>query len=56
VLSILVVDDEDRARTILIMLLEEHGYMVTGVSTATEALNRINEEVHDLIIRAGWMY
>jgi len=50
VLSILVVDDEDRTRTVLIMLLEEHGYMVTGVSTATEALNRIDEEVHDLII------
>jgi DNA-binding NtrC family response regulator len=50
VLSILVVDDEDRARSVLIMLLEEHGYMVTGVSTATEALKRINEEVYDLII------
>ena len=49
-LSILVIDDEDKTRTVLIMLLEEHGYMVTGVSTATEALRRINEEVYDLVI------
>ena len=49
-LSILVVDDEDEVRSILIMLLEEHGYMVTGATTVTEALQRINEDVYDLII------
>lgn len=49
-LSIFIVDDEDSLRTTLMMLLEEHGYRVSGAATVTEALRRINEDVYDLIL------
>ncbi|MBD3183098.1 response regulator, partial [Candidatus Poribacteria bacterium] len=49
-LSILIVDDEEKVRIILRMLLEEHGYTVTEASSVTEAVQRINEDVFDLIL------
>ena len=49
-LSILVIDDENDIREVLILMLKEHGYAVTGAATVTEALRRINEDVYDLIL------
>jgi len=50
VLSILVVDDESDVREVLVELLKEHGYSVTGSETVAEALRKISEDVYDLII------
>ena len=48
--SILVVDDEDAVRAPLTELLEQHGYAVTGAATVTEALQKIKDDVYDLIL------
>lgn len=49
-LRILVVEDELDALDLLAIDLREHGAIVTGVSSASEALERLGREHFDLII------
>lgn len=49
-LSILVVDDDDIVRKPLIELLTIHGYITSGASTVQGALQKIKEDVYDLVI------
>lgn len=48
--SILVVDDQDIARMPLIELLKEYGYKTVGAATVDEAIQKINEDVFDLVL------
>jgi DNA-binding NtrC family response regulator len=50
VFSILIVDDEREVQEILRNLLEEHGYRTIGATTAERALQRIDDDVYDLVI------
>jgi DNA-binding response OmpR family regulator len=48
--SVLVVDDEDRVRTMLRMVLESEGYAVTTASTVPQALGLIAQSSFDVLI------
>lgn len=48
--SILVVDDDASIRVPWIDLLEEHGYRAAGAATVDEAIQKINEDVYDLVL------
>jgi len=50
VFSILVIDDQDIVRIPLIELLKEHGYRTVGAATVDEAIQKINEDVFDLVL------
>ena len=47
---VLVVDDDNRIRTLLSRFLAEHGYRVTTAATAAEARQRMAGFVFDLIV------
>ncbi len=47
---ILVVDDDDRIRTLLSRFLAEHGYRVSTADNAIEARARLSGLVFDLIV------
>lgn len=53
-LNILVVEDEDAIREMLLMVLEQAGLQVTAVSTAEEALGSLAENRIDLLV-LDWM-
>ena len=48
--SILVVDDEERVRGLLVRLLEEEGYQVSAVASAEEALRELEGGSHDVVL------
>src|SRR5688572_4245944 len=48
--SVLVVDDEERARKLVAVALRRAGYEVTLASDGTEALERVGEATPDLIL------
>lgn len=48
--SILVVDDQDIVRMPLIELLKEYGYKTVGAATVDEAIQKINEDIFDLVL------
>jgi two-component system, NtrC family, response regulator AtoC len=48
--SILVVDDDLSAQRALIQVLKKEGYIVNGVSSASAALEKLQEESADLLI------
>lgn len=48
--SILVVDDEDMVRKVICRLLGVHGHEAVGVSSAHEALDRLEERSWDLVL------
>lgn len=48
--QVLVVDDEDRLRDVLIAVLESAGYIAAGLGSASEALARFDEFEPDLVI------
>jgi DNA-binding response OmpR family regulator len=48
--TILVVDDEDRVRTMLRLVLESEGYAVTTASTVPQALGLIAQSSFDVLI------
>ena len=48
--SILVVDDQDIVRTPLIELLKEYGYKTVGAATVDKAIQKINEDIFDLVL------
>ena len=47
---IVIVDDEPLVREILREVLRDAGYRVTDLATAAEALQRVREDVPDLIV------
>ena len=47
---ILVVDDEDHIRNILMRTLIAEGYDVTGASSGAEAVSRVEDETFDVLI------
>lgn len=47
---ILVVDDDDALRTLLVDYLTSHGLSVTGVGTATEAVQAVAKGRYDLVL------
>jgi two-component system chemotaxis response regulator CheY len=49
-LSILVVDDEEGIRSLLVRWLEERGHKVTTAENAQEATRRFTQERFDLVI------
>jgi two-component system OmpR family response regulator len=48
--SILVVDDDDALRKLLIDYLTGHGLSVTGVATATEAVQAVSNTAYSLVL------
>ena len=48
--SILVVDDDDALRKLLIDYLTGHGLSVTGVGTATEAVQAVSNTAYSLVL------
>jgi len=48
--SILIVDDEQEIRTILVRLLATHGYEVDAVPSAEEALEQVAAQAPDLVL------
>jgi len=48
--AILVVDDDDALRKLLIDYLTGHGLSVTGVGTATEALQAVSNKAYSLVL------
>jgi DNA-binding NtrC family response regulator len=48
--SVLVIDDNADVRESLQTLLEMEGYTTDGAETAEEGLNKIGEQVHDLVL------
>ncbi len=48
--NILILDDEQGMREMLQMMLEEEGYNVTTVSSISEAVTAVRENVYDLVI------
>ncbi|MBI4250980.1 MAG: sigma-54-dependent Fis family transcriptional regulator [Candidatus Tectomicrobia bacterium] len=48
--SILVVDDEERVRTLLARLLGEEGYHVASAASAEEALHELEGGSHDVVL------
>lgn len=53
---LLVVEDDQETRAILLDLLSEEGYAVTGAVSLDEALSQVNTQVFDLILAdvIGW--
>ncbi len=49
-ITVLVVDDEERLRDVVRMNLEIEGYRVVEASTGYEAIERLREELPDLVI------
>jgi len=47
---ILVVDDEDHIRNILMRTLIAEGYDVTGASSGAEAVSRVEDDAFDVLI------
>jgi len=47
---ILVVDDEDHIRNILMRTLIAEGYDVTGASSGAEAVSRVEDDTFDVLI------
>jgi two-component system phosphate regulon response regulator PhoB len=52
--NILVVEDEDAIREMLVMVLEQAGFQVMAVASAEEALQALAENLPDLIL-LDWM-
>lgn len=52
--NILVVDDEDAIRDMLVMVLEQAGFAAIGAASVTEAQNALNKAIPDLIL-LDWM-
>jgi two-component system, OmpR family, response regulator len=48
--SILVVDDDDALRCLLVDYLSGHGMQTTGVATATEAVKAVSSEAYSLVV------
>ncbi len=48
--QVLVLDDDDRLRDVLVTVLETADYVVAGVATAADALDRFDELDPDLVI------
>ncbi len=48
--GILIVEDDDSFRRALMEILDRNGYSVSGVPTAREALDRLQEETVDLVV------
>ena len=48
--GILVVDDDDALRTLLIDYLAGHGLAATGVGTATEAVKAVLNNTYSLVL------
>lgn len=48
--QVLVLDDDDRLRDVLVAVLESAAYVVAGVATAKDALERFGELDPDLVI------
>ena len=48
--SILIVDDNDDARRVLIEMLEMYRYRTVGAANVAEALQRISEDTFDLVL------
>ena len=53
--TILVVDDEKDIRTSLTGILEDEGYQIVTAASGTEALERVREELPDLVLLDIWM-
>ena len=51
--SILVLDDEERQREILSLLLEDAGYEVTAIGSAKEALEIVKKNKHETARRSA---
>ena len=49
-LSILVVEDDNELRELLLEVLEENGYQVEGASSGHEAIEKARESAFDLVI------
>jgi len=52
---LLVVDDDERLRTVLATLLETSGHEVTTAADGAEALQRLERETFDLMLLDVWM-
>jgi CheY-like chemotaxis protein len=48
--QVLVLDDDDRLRDVLVAVLESADYVVAGVATAKDALERFGELDPDLVV------
>jgi two-component system cell cycle sensor histidine kinase/response regulator CckA len=48
--TILVVDDEEMVRNVICRLLQVRGHRATGVASAHEALDRLDEQAWDLVL------
>ena len=53
--SILIVDDDQAQLTILQRILQREGYDVNSVENSTAALEKIKEQMFDLVISDMWM-
>jgi two-component system nitrogen regulation response regulator NtrX len=53
--TILVVDDEKDIRTSLIGILEDEGYQVVTAASGVEALEKLREDLPDLVLLDIWM-
>ena len=53
--SILIVDDDQAQLTILQRILQREGYDVDSVKNSTDALEKIKEQMFDLVISDMWM-
>ncbi len=49
-IQVLVIDDDDRFREVLVEIIEHAGYTVVGLGLATEALARFDELDPDLVV------
>ncbi|HVT58702.1 MAG TPA: sigma-54 dependent transcriptional regulator [Thermoanaerobaculia bacterium] len=52
---ILIVDDEEGIRTTLAGILEDEGYRVAAVGTASDALSRLSAEAFDAVLLDLWL-
>jgi len=48
--NILIVEDDDDLRDLLVMMLEEEGFQVQAARHGQEALERVGEQMPDLIL------
>ncbi len=48
--KILVVEDQDAMRESLVIAFRDEGYQVTGVSSGEEAIQRLDNNVYDLVV------
>jgi two-component system nitrogen regulation response regulator NtrX len=53
--TILVVDDEKDIRTSLTGILEDEGYQIVTASSGAEALEKVREDLPDLVLLDIWM-